>query len=329
MYLTISLWRWFSPEYAPGIIYWTSNQKYVRKLIAGGSFTYYEYKDDINKIGFFEPISRFLNLMIAFLGVSTTLAKTLNFTPESPVETSESVLIWTLLMIFVPILLTPIVPIIWTMEDLGLKAWNAKSLENWRVSIKYKKRFNSFIAVGAITVGLGLTSDANQDIFQSVIIYLNILVSGFILLTYPIAVLTLLYYLLFRRSVNKEVRNKMDIVTAKTILEIVDPITGDAISKKILEQTNDVAIEGDDQEIEGEEIPSDLKIHQKLGRNMIKPINILGDQTVGRINTIFKKRKVNKQREKKSSEKQKIQTKKTYTGGSATKGLWGKEEEDD
>ncbi|MDH5645250.1 MAG: hypothetical protein OEZ01_04550, partial [Candidatus Heimdallarchaeota archaeon] len=126
MFIILRVWRKFTPKYAPNIIYWTTKKKFTRKLIAGGSFSYYEYKTNPDKIGLFQPVSRFLNLMIAFLGVSSSIASIANLKPESPVSSFGSMLVWGLLILLIPLVLTPVIPVIWAMEDLGLKAWNDK-----------------------------------------------------------------------------------------------------------------------------------------------------------------------------------------------------------
>ncbi len=236
MYIIIKFWKKFTPKYAPRIIYWTTAHKWVRKVVSGGSFSYYEYNPNPDKIGLFEPITRFLNLMIAFLGISTSIANVLNFVPESPVESLYSMLVWSALIFLVPIILTPIIPVIWAMEDLRLKAWNSKHSTNWRVSVRYKRRFNSFIAVGTITAGLSMSSNSDLEFMDNFLNFASLLFDGFVLLIYPISILTLLYYLMFKGKVNTQVKDLMELPTAITILKTINPITGKEEDIDILEQ---------------------------------------------------------------------------------------------
>ncbi|MCY3412960.1 MAG: hypothetical protein INQ03_15080 [Candidatus Heimdallarchaeota archaeon] len=320
MWITIEVWRSFAPTYAPKIIFWTTSHKYARKLIAGGSFTYYEYKENIDKIGKFEPISRFINLMIAFLGLTTTIAKTINFLPESPVESADTMITWSIFLLFVPLILTPIIPIIYVMEDLKLKAWNEKTFENWRVSVRYKKRFNSFISIGAISVGLGL-NQTSPDLMTNITTFLGIILNGVILLVYPVSILTLLYYLLFRETVNKEVRETMNIKTAKTILQVVDPQTGLSLEEMEKIKAEELAKQKDEVKDVQSSNEKPMKFHKKLGANTKKTFMSLNDNTFGRVGRLIKKEPPKKEKTEPSEINEKDTTTKRK-GGSATKGLW-------
>lgn len=333
MIFIIKLWQRFTPKYAPRIIYWTTSHKYVRKIIAGGSFSYFEYNEDKEKIKRFEPVSRFINLLIAFLGISTSFAKVTNFIPESPVDSIQSLVVWCLLLVLVPVILTPVIPIIWTMEDLGLKAWNRKSMENWRISVRYKKRFNAFITVGTVSAGLALTNET--DFLANLLAFLNILLGGVIVLIYPVSVLTLLYYLLFRGKVDTEVKKLMDVVTAKTILQIVDPGTGvekikeESIAKGAkLSESESAAIDilEEVDEIETNDVSEEkLKFHQKLGQDTKKTLSKLSDNTFGRLNKTVK----GFRRQKKKTTVKENSAKKEFKLGSATKDLWDHPEDED
>lgn len=325
----IRVWQWFTPKYAPRIIYWTTAHRWVRKIIAGGSFSYYEYNPNPDKIGLFEPIGRFANLMIAFLGVATTIANALGFHPENPVSSANSVYMWMFLLFAVPIILTPIIPIIWAMEDMKLKAWNAKHGETWRVSVKYKRRFNSFIAIGSVSVGLTVTINQAAEstpILDSIGTYLNILLYGVVLLMYPVGVLTLLYYWHFSRGRFKtEVQDLMGLDTAITELKIVDPRTGLSMEEMKEQQIKEPEMDLEEKDPDSPEKQvldePEQGIFKKIGEGVGKGVTTITNP----FTTPFKKRKSKKLAEK--SQKVKEKRKKKRTGGSATAGLWDKDEE--
>ena len=43
--LGMRLWKWFTRKYFSKFIYYLTEQKFTRKIIAGGGFSYFEYKD--------------------------------------------------------------------------------------------------------------------------------------------------------------------------------------------------------------------------------------------------------------------------------------------
>lgn len=311
MYVIIRFWKNFTPKYAPRIIYWITAHKWVRKIISGGSFSYYEYNPNPDKIGMFEPLTRFLNLMIAFLGISTSIANMFNFVPESPVESVYSMLVWSILIFIVPVILTPIIPVIWAMEDLRLKAWSNKHSTNWRVSVKYKRRFNSFIAVGTISVGLTMTSNSELEFMDNFINFALLLLDGFVLLIYPISILTLLYYLMFKGKVNTQVKDLMELPTAITNLKTIDPLTSNEEDIDIVEQKKS--------EENIEEVKEDKSFLTKTGDSIKNTTSTIQYNTFGRISRSINKRKVKKTKENKQEAKKK---EKPQKGGSATEGLW-------
>ncbi len=316
MYVIIKFWKNFTPKYAPRIIYWTTAHKWIRKIISGGSFSYYEYNPNPDKIGLFEPVTRFLNLMIAFLGISTSIANVLNFVPESPVESLYSMLVWTALIFMVPIILTPIIPVIWAMEDLRLKAWNNKHSTNWRVSVKYKRRFNSFIAVGTISIGLSMTSNSDLEFMDNFLNFASLLFDGFILLVYPISILTLLYYIMFKGRVNTQVKDLMNLPTAITNLKTINPITGDEADIDL--EKLQVTIDDGSQE-DSDKDEEDKPFLTKTGDSIKNTTAVLNYHTFGRISRMIRKTKLRKTK----TDRPKISKKdKSKKNGSATKGLW-------
>lgn len=350
MLVVYNVWKYFTAKYAPEIIYWTTTQKYARKIIAGGSFSYYEYQPNIYKITLMAPIMRFVNLMLAFLSLAATAASLLDFSPQSPVENIYTVWVWGAMIFFIPLILTPIIPIIWTMEDLQLKAWNAKWNLNVRISARYKARFNSILAIGAIGTAFGLTG--GPDLLTRASNFGLLLLEGVEALTYPISVLTLLYFINFRESIRSKVLEKMKLPVAETKL-IYRNFEGD-----FLNQEGDILFTKEVAENEEEyanalaslqtgEVPPPVKAidqSEDLSDEPIQPDTFIGRQfnsinartkslgkglrstgqniqrnTIGRI---FPK----KQPQKNESNDQK--SKKRFTKGSATEGLWEHEEKD-
>jgi len=223
LFIIIPVWKWFAKNFAPWIIEMVNDNIIGRKIIAGGSFSYFEYKDDEEEIGIGAPFARFISLLIAFLGLSTTLIKigsslNPNITLSNPVENPNSVAVWSFLLVLVPLLLTPIIPIIWSMEDLRIKAWDMKKGVNWRVADKYKVKFNSVIAVGAVTAGLSLTGSETSSFLDNAILFATLIGYGVTLLVLPLSLMTIAYYLQFRGTVKDKVKKRINLPTILTEL---------------------------------------------------------------------------------------------------------------
>ena len=240
------------------------------------------------------------------------------------------------------------------MEDLQLKAWNNKFSTNVRISSRYKARFNSFIAVGALGAAFTLGSDPTAEPLANLTNFGLLLLTGVRLLIYPISVLTLLYYLYFRETVRENVKNRIDMPIAETKL-IFRNFKGDYLDSEGNVLFDNSTIEEQDQmviataivaekkdaitsNVEKEQIIEDLepsvndeiKPLQKVGKSLSntgksvkRSIKILGtnvnDNTVGRL---FKKRRAKNVEDKKANAK----PKKKFKKGSATEDLWEHEE---
>jgi hypothetical protein len=356
MFVVLGIWRRFVGKYADEIIYWTTEKSFFRKLIAGGSFSYYEYKENVSKIGTFEPISRFISLLVAFIGISTSFANLMSLEPSSPTNDLNSALVWSALIFFVPIILTPIIPIIWAMEDLQLKAWNAKFKTNVRISNRYKARFNSIIAIGTLGAAFGISRDPQLDYGTQFINFVDLLFSGVLILTYPIAILTTLYYLYFRGKMVTRIKDKLNLPIAETKLVYRDE------RGNILSETGEILDVDDDEEhsqsldqleevsiiTSGTEHSEEQNIPQKIGSgaktvvtktgeaisttgktvvggvvNIGKTIN---DNTIGRIRRVISEEESSTNTPPDESLPQgKKKKKKKKRGGSATEGLWDKD----
>lgn len=352
MIVVLGVWRKFVSNYADEIIHWTSEKAFFRKFVAGGSFSYYEYKEDLDKLGTFEPISRFLSLLIAFIGIATSLANIVNLEPTSPTSDINSTLVWSGLIFIVPILLTPIIPIIWAMEDLQLKAWNSKFKTNVRISNRYKARFNSFIAIGTLGAAFGLSRNPQLEYVDQITNFLNLLFSGILILTYPIAVLTTLYYLYFRGKMVSRIKAKLDLPVAETILiyrdefgnilseegEVIEYINGE----KMHATSSSEKIEINPQEEESEEeknfpqkISSGAKnvvtrtgeVISDTGKSVVNGFSafgrIISKNTIGRFSGSEEEDRSKNNKTESASIKDQKKSKKR--GGSATEGLWDKD----
>ena len=221
--LTGFIWTRFSKRYVSHLISFMNTNIVGRKLIAGGSFSYFEHADNPNKVSPFSPIARFLTLTVAFLGLAITLLKlgSLVFqeiTLLEPTADPVSVLIWSILLFVIPIVLTPIIPVVWVMEDLGIKAWNARNGTTWRVADRFRIRFNSIIAVSAIVSGLSLTNDPLADFQMNLTNFITLILFGLTLLVYPLALYTCIYFAYFRGKVSKKVRRNTKLPIRMTEL---------------------------------------------------------------------------------------------------------------
>lgn len=225
-FLAYPFWKRTTPYVAPFVI-WFATQHFIgKKILTGGSFSYFEYREDPSAIPPVAPLSRLIAMLIAFLGLSTSIIKAgssidSRIQPVGPTESIDAVIGWSFLILIVPLILTPIIPVVWSMEDLRLKTWNKKKGVNWRVADKYRRRFNSFIAVGAVTAGLALSPDQTPGVEGLIIRATDfgfLLLDAAIVLLFPLSVLTLLYYWSFRGEITEKVRKKLDIPVIMTEL---------------------------------------------------------------------------------------------------------------
>ncbi|MHA2100499.1 MAG: hypothetical protein ACW99A_17630, partial [Candidatus Kariarchaeaceae archaeon] len=127
--------------------YYLVEQKYSRKVIAGGSFSYYEYQDpedQTTKGQILDPLSQVFTLLLAFVGISVFI---MGFLGE---DASKNPLIWGILAIVVPLIATPLVPVLWALQATKVKAFASGNNTTWMVGSRYKNRFNSIISIAAV-----------------------------------------------------------------------------------------------------------------------------------------------------------------------------------
>ena len=187
------VWVKFTRRFLGRIIYLLCEHKYGRKVIAGGSFSYFEYKDpatETAKSKLMEPLGITISSLITLLGLAATIIGLLG-------DIELTAYVWGAMAIAAPLLATPVIPVIWALDDAKVKAWNSRKNTTWTVSSKYKRRFNSVIAISAVVSNLsdGFSADA---LFAQIKIFLGILGTGALILLITMSFFIIYYYASFR-----------------------------------------------------------------------------------------------------------------------------------
>ncbi len=221
------LWNKYIPRFAPKVLKFLINNFIGRKLIGGGSFAYFEYKPPEYQEGWFSPLGRFIAVIIAYLGITVTIAKIifsfLPFSPKTPIDSILALFFWVVMMIIVPIIMTPITPVVWGLEDADVKIWNKGDKTNWRVSKRYKARFNSIVSISAIIAGLSI---GNQSLMDKIILFIQIIAIAFIIIIVPNALIVMSYYSYFKKILTSLVKESVKLKTYETTLrEIKESFT--------------------------------------------------------------------------------------------------------
>jgi hypothetical protein len=239
------VWYRYVPQYAPAVVRFIITNFFGKRLIGGGSFAYYEYRPEEETETYFKPISKLLALLIAYLGIAVTLAKLLsqlfNFDPKTPTESWFVLFLWIILMIIIPIILTPIIPVTWALEDTRIKAWSKGTKTNWMVSSKYKARFNSLITVGAVAAGMGLGGE--DSLWDNFTLFMETIWAALTILFIPITIIVFFYYSYFRKvlldltkqSVNLDVKETSLVLKEKKREETIVK-TKEAVEETIIEE---------------------------------------------------------------------------------------------
>ena len=243
-------WYRYLPRFAPPVMKFLIENIFGRKLVGGGSFAYYEYKPPEEAESILKPIFRLINILIAYLGLTVTIAKIIfnfvEFNPKAPLDSWGATIIWLVFMFLIPILLTPIIPITWGFEDNKLKIWSKGNKTNWMLSDRYKMRFNSFVSIAAVTAGMAF---GDESLIDTITLFLRIVLSAFLILILPNAILLLGYYLIFRKELKKMIRESVSLPTYETTL-----IEREAAIESETETEPSIAAESDEsQEILSEE----------------------------------------------------------------------------
>ena len=218
-FLGLYLWYKYIPRFSPKVLKFLVENKFGRILLGGGSFAYYEYKPPEEKESVIRPVSRLITVLIAYLGFAVMIAKLLSkfipLDPKSPIDTWGALIIWIILMFLIPILLAPVTPIIWGLEDTQIKAWASGNKTNWMISAKYKMRFNSILSLGAIISGIGVST---SEIGENLSFFFNLVLASFLILLLPNSLIILSYYMYFKDAIYGLIKENVKIPTYETKL---------------------------------------------------------------------------------------------------------------
>lgn len=217
------IWIKVTRRYFSKFIYLLTTQKYTRKIIAGGSFSYFEYKDPSKETvisKFTEPIGIIITTLITLLGIATTVIGLLRDNLLSSIDLDDPIM-WGVLALISPILATPIIPIVWAMDDAKIKSWNMKNNTTWMVSHRYKRRFNSIIAVSAVISNIKGGVSVDNLVVQLEIMG-GILSIGAMIMLITIGYLIIYYYAWFRSFLRKLTVDSLDLKCYEVSLEEKD-----------------------------------------------------------------------------------------------------------
>jgi hypothetical protein len=194
--------------------YYLVEHKYSRKIIAGGSFSYYEYQDpedQTTKGQIIDPLSQVFTLLLAFVGIAVFI---MGFLGE---DAAENPLVWGLLAIIVPLIATPLIPVLWSLQATKVKAFASGNNTTWMVGTRYKNRFNSIISIAAIYSNLRDT-DAG-DLVDQIKILLEVIQVGILVLLIPTSIFIIIYYGWFKEELSDRLRESLTLKTYEVILE--------------------------------------------------------------------------------------------------------------
>ncbi len=220
----IIFWRYFFNRYYAKILKFLIMGRFTRKIIAGGSFSFYEHKDPsteriMSKVT--EPVGMIISTLISMLALATTVIGVLR--SIKPDLDLVNPLLWGVLSLLIPVFATPIVPVIWGLQDARVKSYNTGARTNWLVSAKYKARFNSLISIGAIASNLSQGSVTSiSGILEQLEILYSILRVGIFIVLISVGFLVLFYYLGFRGYLRRITINSLEIKTYEILLNELD-----------------------------------------------------------------------------------------------------------
>lgn len=251
------IWYRYVPIYAPAVVRFIITNFFGKLLMGGGSFVYYEYRPEEETETYFKPVSKLIGLLIAYLGIAVTIVKIMSsifdFNPKAPTESWSVLILWIILMLIIPIILTPIIPVTWALEDTKIKAWSAGTKTNWMVSSKYKARFNSLITIGAITAGMGLGEE--ESFWDNLTVFVETIWAALTILFIPITIIVFFYYSYFRKVLIDLTKESVDLdiketsVTLKSAKKVVEE---EIIEEEIVEEKAEEPVEEVSEEVENE-----------------------------------------------------------------------------
>lgn len=249
------LWKKAIDRYFAKFIFYLVEHKWVRKIVAGGSFSYYDYKDpeeETSKAKIMGPVGQIITLLFAFVGVAVFIMGFLGS------DKQDDALWWGLMAFLVPILVTPLVPVTWSLEDAKVKGWSSGNNTTWMVGKNYKRRFNSIITIGAIYSNMQDTSaDAFSDQLETM---LGVIKTGFLVMLVSVGIFVILYYSWFREFLRIELKAALTLTTYEVVLvEKEDEEVGAEIVKeeKIEEVEEEPEEEVDEEPVEEDTEPEE------------------------------------------------------------------------
>ncbi len=240
--LTYYIWIRYGAKLTPNIINFLIHNIVGQKVISGSNKIYFEEQKSKIEVKPFDPISKFVSLLISFLALATTLLKLVErifpvIKPANPFENIGTSIGWVATVIVVPLLLTLIIPVVWTLEDLSVKAYNSKKMTVWMVADKYRVKFNSFIAISAITAGMSLTGNKNSTFLDNLIVFLNLLLNGIYILVLPLSLIILVYYFKFKAESQEGIKKLIHIPTSRTYVEEIVSAKAEVTSNEVESQS--------------------------------------------------------------------------------------------
>lgn len=201
-------------RYFAKFTFYLVEHKYSRKIIAGGSYSYYGYKDPEDKTTksqLLDPLSQLFTLLLAFVGLSVFIMGLWGQ------DAAKKPLNWGILAIVVPLLATPLIPVLWALQTTNVKAYASGNKTTWLVGKKYKARFNSIISIAAIYSNMKET-DAGDIVDQLKVLW-SVVQTGVLVLLIPTSLFIIIYYGWFREELSGKLIDSLSLKTYDIVLE--------------------------------------------------------------------------------------------------------------
>jgi hypothetical protein len=256
------LWKKAIDRYFAKFIFYLVEHKWVRKIVAGGSFSYYDYKDpeeETPKTKVMDPIGQIITLLFAFVGLAVFIMGFLG------ADEQDNALWWGLMAFLIPILVTPLIPVTWSLDDAKVKGWSSGNNTTWMVGKNYKRRFNSVITIGAISSNL---TSAEGSLSDKIGEFLDVLLVGFIVMLVSVGIFIILYYSWFREFLRIELKSALTLTTYEVVLvEKEDKEVGaELVKEEKVEEVEDIEPEDESEEevVDEEPIEEDIEPEEEI-----------------------------------------------------------------
>ncbi len=211
--LGLFFWMKFTRRFFVKLLHLIAVNRVAKIFVSGGSITFKEYQDPnmrVVKAKFTQPLGLTIGSTITFLGIAVTIIGILRKIMQVDLS---SALFWTAIGAVTPILATPLLPVVWAMDDAKIKAWSEKNHTAWTVASKYKRRFNSILSIAAIFSNLnkGITEQG----FDQIKILGDIILTGAVVMLIPVGILVFFHYSFFRSYLRRYTSDIEGIETYK------------------------------------------------------------------------------------------------------------------